>query len=624
LTRAVPASAPVAVAAPDFNPNPWVTSSSRFLDPVWIFERLNPGRPASFFRINWCQPVGDGAMLTDARFAVLLRVARELIYMLMTTPPAGRRRHRLSSAVSVARYLFAFFRWLKANGYTNLAEVDPEAIARFRQWLLARRTRNGRPLAPNTLAGYFIILLDLHRFRDRLSDGLREHPFHGMELQELLGSLAATGEIPHIPADVAVPFVLLAVRWVRGHGPEIAAALEQAEDAYGRAAAEMKGVSACEIAAGRALRTFRFEHPPVIDGRPWPEFLPGLLQLRRLIGLAVTASFIVVAALTGMRVSELLGLEDDCLEPIPLDDGSDESLLYVRGILVKTAGTPHGERVRWVAGIDGPDNHVRAAVELLRRLTAGLRPRSGAKRLFLGIALREGKRPIDTPAGHTMNWRINTFATAVGVARPWKFSCHQFRKTFARFVALGDKTGLLALKQHFKHVSIAMTDRYIGRDLELLDLVDTERQQGIQQALDELLGADCLAGTLGEQIVARNHRFRGRAGQQVRGDYIRMVLEETDLVILPHEYGYCVYRAEIARCGGVWARVGLSTCINCANFAVAPAHVAFWERRRNDGGRLLAELQTLPGRGTAVAALRDMIVEADAVLTRIQPAVGSG
>ena len=102
-----------------------------------------------------------------------------------------------------------------------------------------------------------------------------------------------------------------------------------------------------------------------------------------------------------------------------------------------------------------------------------------------------------------------------------------------------------------------MTDRYIGRDPELLDLVDTERQHGIRQALDELLGADCLAGKLGEQIVARNHRFRGRAGQQVRGDYVRMVLEETDLVILPHEYGYCVYRAEIARCGGVWARVGL-------------------------------------------------------------------
>ena len=44
-------------------------------------------------------------------------------------------------------------------------------------------------------------------------------------------------------------------------------------------------------------------------------------------------------------------------------------------------------------------------------------------------------------------------------ALPMEVSCHQFRKTLARFVALGDETGLLALKQHLKHVSIAMTER---------------------------------------------------------------------------------------------------------------------------------------------------------------------
>jgi integrase len=478
-------------------------------------------------------------------------------------------------------------------------------------------------LAANTLAGYFIVLLDLHRFREQLSDGLREHPFHGMELQELLGSLANTGEIPHIPTDVAVPFVLVAVRWVREHGPEIATALEQAEAAYGKAAAQGKGAAACEVAAVRALQGFRFEHAPVLGGQPSPEFLTGLLQLRRLVRLAVTGSFIVLAALIGMRLSELLGLEEDCLEPVPLEDGSGDSLLYVRGILMKTAGTPHGERVHWVAGIDGPDNHVRAAVELLRRLTVGLRTRSAAKQLFLGIALRQGKRPLERPGGHTMNWRVNTFASTVGVARPWRFSCHQFRKTFARFVAVGEKTGLLALKQHFKHVSIAMTDRYVGRDLELLDLVDVERQHGIRQALDELLGAHCLAGKLGEQIVARNQRFRGRAGQQVRSDYSRMVLEETDLVVLPHEYGYCVYRAEVARCGGVWARVGLSTCVGCCNFAVAPVHARFWERRREDGKALLAELDTLPGRDTAAAAVRDMIAEAESVSARITATSGA-
>jgi hypothetical protein len=319
-----------------------------------------------------------------------------------------------------------------------------------------------------------------------------------------------------------------------------------------------------------------------------------------------------------MRLSELLSLEEDCLEPLPLEDGSGDCLLYARGTLVKTSMTAMGETTRLVAGIDGPDNHVRAAVELVRRLTAGLRARSGARHLFLGGALHEGRRRPDTPGGITVTWRLNDYARAVGTARPWRFSSHQFRKTFARFVAMGDKSGLLALKQHFKHVSIAMTDRYIGRDLDLLDLVATEQQQQLSHALDELIGADRLAGKLGERIVARNERFRGRAGEEVRREYVRMILEETDLVILPHEYGYCVYRPEFARCGGVWARVGLSTCIGCSNFAVGPANVQFWQRRREDGVHLLADVEELAGREIAAAAVRDMIAEADKVLERIQ------
>ena len=596
--------------------NPPVASSSRFLDPVWSFERWNRARTTGKLRIDWRQRLDNGAMLTDPRYASLLQVGRELVYLLMNAPPGGRRRHRATSAIDVAEHVFAFLRWLTTQGYTRLADVDPEATSRYRAWVLTRRAHSGRPLAPSTTARYLIVPLDLHRFRDRLSDGLVEHPFQGMELDEILGSLAPTGEIPHIPMDIAVPFLLVAVRWVREHGPEIADALDHSEEAYAQAAARGRDAKICGWVALRSLRRFRFEHPPMIDGRQSPESV-GLLQLRRLVRFSITASFIVVAALTGMRLSELLSLDENCLERLPLEDGSGECLLYVRGLLVKTAGTPSGELVRWVAGVDGPDNHVRAAIELVRRLTGGLRKGTGGTHLFLNIALREGKRRPDTPGGQTINWRLNTYARAVGTARPWRFSTHQFRKTFARFVAMGDKSGLLALKQHFKHVSIAMTDRYVGRDLELLDLVATEQQQQLGRALDELLGAECLAGKLGEQIVARNQRFRGRAGDEVRREYVKMVLEETDLVILPHEYGYCVYRAEVARCGGAWSRMGLSTCIGCSNFAVGPAHVPFWERRRDAGMRLLGDLETLPGREPTVIAIRDMIAAADAVLARI-------
>ncbi len=151
-------------------------------------------------------------MLTDPQYTGLLAIGRELVYLLLTAPPAGRRRHRPSSAISVALHLFAFFRWITARGYTRIGHVDADATSGYRAWLFARRGRDGRPLAANTLAGYFTVLLDLHRFRASLSDGLSEHPFDGMELDELLGSLAPTGEIAHIPMDIAVPLLLVAVR----------------------------------------------------------------------------------------------------------------------------------------------------------------------------------------------------------------------------------------------------------------------------------------------------------------------------------------------------------------------------------------------------------------------------
>jgi hypothetical protein len=601
--------------------NPWVTGTSRFLDPIWTFERWNRARTTCNLRINWRQPLGDGAVLTDPRYAALLQVGRELVYLLMITPPSGRRRHRAGSAIDVAGHILAFFRWVVANGFIRLGDVDAETVARYRLVVLARRTRKGRPLAANTTARYLNVLLDLHLLRGRLSDGLHEHPFQGMELDEILGGQAATGEIAHIPMDIAVPFLLVAVRWVREQGPEIAAVLERCEEAYSDQAARGGRQDGSE-ASLRALRNFRFTHPAAMRGQPFGEFLKDRWELWRLVRFSITAGFIVVAALTGMRLSELLSLEEDCLERERLDDGSGDSLLYVRGILLKTAGTPSGDSERWVAGIDGPDNHVRAAVELVRRLTAELRRRSDGRQLFLRGALHAGRRP-DSPGGITITGWLNTFARAIGTARPWRFSSHQFRKTFARFVALGDKSGLLALKQHFKHVSIAMTDRYVGRDLELVDLVETEKQEELGHALDELLGTDCLAGKLGDQIIARNQRFRGRAGEQVRREYVKMVLEETDLVILPHEYGYCVYRAEVARCGGAWARVGLSTCIGCSNFTIGPSHQSFWERRRDDAARLNADLGKLPGRETAVSATREMIVEAETVLARIR-GTGSG
>ncbi|MEV8853714.1 hypothetical protein AB0Z81_27905, partial [Klebsiella pneumoniae] len=96
-------------------------------------------------------------------------------------------------------------------------------------------------------------------------------------------------------------------------------------------------------------------------------------------------------------------------------------------------------------------------------------------------------------------WRINDFARHVGIpdhdGKPWRFSTHQFRKTFARFIARRDRTQLLGLAEHFKHASVAMTARgYVGNDFDLHGLIDHEARAETAAALDRLLAAKRLGG----------------------------------------------------------------------------------------------------------------------------------
>jgi len=57
--------------------------------------------------------------------------------------------------------------------------------------------------------------------------------------------------------------------------------------------------------------------------------------------------------------------------------------------------------------------------------------------------------------------------------KPWRLSTHQGRKTFARFAALRDRTGLFALAKHLGHRDRAITNYgYAGTDYRLNEEID--------------------------------------------------------------------------------------------------------------------------------------------------------
>ncbi|WP_454887371.1 hypothetical protein [Sphingomonas oryzagri] len=85
------------------------------------------------------------------------------------------------------------------------------------------------------------------------------------------------------------------------------------------------------------------------------------------------ACFAVIAYLVGARASEILRLEEGCLERRPAD-GDGEEHVYLVGTITKTSRTEHGDIHRWLA-----PEPVQRAIVILERLSAPLRELSGEK-----------------------------------------------------------------------------------------------------------------------------------------------------------------------------------------------------------------------------------------------------
>ena len=105
--------------------------------------------------------------------------------------------------------------------------------------------------------------------------------------------------------------------------------------------------------------------------------------------------------------------------------------------------------------------------------------------------------------------RLKNFVAMLGLkdasGRAFHIHPHMFRRTFARYVARHDTTNLLALKEHFKHVSLSMTDYYVGNDLELWMLME-EEERLFFESFDKALRADQLAGPGGVRSEEKDRR----------------------------------------------------------------------------------------------------------------------
>ena len=586
-----------------------VSSRSCFGDDVWHLDIHVAGRSPSQRRLAWGARLPDGSRLTDPRHAGLLRAAKQFLWSMAVDPPPGHKRLSPSTLFTYSRALQVLIGWMVSDGLTSFRGLDPPAVQRLCAWLRARPGRRpGSTATPSTVHSHLVVIANLYRQRGKLDDAPRIDPLSFESAAVVSGlSRATAGAIPFIPDALAVHLLSQALVWVETHAENIMRASELYEQVT-------RDLCAAGASKSRALRkvTHEMRRAAILgpDGSP----LVGGSAVSAARARLGDACFVLIAGFVGMRVSEILSMRVGAVERHPIGE-TGLSQAYVVARLFKTVDDPKGRIERWLA----PEPVVRA-VECLERLNAPLRAATEYGELFL-VKYRM-QRAVVRVTGPAIRRSLNIFAAHVGVplheGKRWIFTPHQFRKTFARFVARGDRSQLLALADHFKHASVAMTSRgYVGTDFELHELVDAESRAETAHALDNLLASDRLGGHMGERIVARNHRFRGRAGEQVRRDYVDFVLAETDLRIRGCDYGWCVFQAEVALCGGEVApnEAGRSpsVCAKCSNLALDDRHVAYWQDRRRRNLELWDRASPL-----ARAVLAEAIEECDRMLRLIE------
>jgi len=586
-----------------------VSSRSRFGDDLWQLDIFIPGcRPAQK-RLRWDQPLPEGARITGAQHTGLVRAAKQFLWSMTLHPPVGRKRWSPSTLQAYGLLLQVSVGWMAVEGVALFRDVTPRIVERLTGWLRARPGRKGG-LSPTTVGNYLTVFHIMFLQRAKLEDAPNTNPLSGETPFEAAGVSAVTrGNIPYIPDAVAVDLLSKALTWVEVHSAEIISAAELRGRTVAGILARGSSRDYARHVGARALRRAAIAGP---GGHP----IAGNHALQRCVLLLSTACFVVVAGFVGMRISEILSMQAGAVERYPIGETGVHQA-YIAARLFKGSGEPMGRPEFWVVSAA-----VERAVECLERLSALWRERADGSDLFVAMT-GAGSYASDTAVtGAAVTYRLREFARNVGVplheGKAWPLSPHQFRKTFARFVARGDRSNLLALAAHFKHVSIAMTSRgYVGTDFELHELIDEEARAETALALDRLLSSDRLGGRIGERIVARNHAFRGRAGEQVRRDYIRFVLAETDLRVRGCDYGWCVFQAETAKCGGERApneaRRGPSVCASCSNFTVDDRHVPYWQDRRRRNQELMDQAE-----GPLIrAVLAEAVAECDLVLRGI-------
>jgi integrase len=566
---------------------------SRFLDEVWDFYPYIPQESLSLShkRIDWHVQLPHSQWLTDPEHRGLLDSAKAFVWSLFADPVEGRRRPTMLTLVNRTKVLLFLLRWMVDRGLTRFVDMKGQTLA----YAQAAPNSGGLRVSRTTLEHRLQIVEDLHLQRAKLDDALPVHPWPGESIGSLSGrergvrNYGPTTE--PIPEHVAVELARVAIDYVRNRGPMILAA-RNAKDA---ALEEKRNL-------GYGKDTLKQTRAAVVRQCGYENAYKLATALNRLR----MACYVVIAMFSGMRDSEVMSVAENCIvRRRSRDDSCDVTLLrgtiYKTGMRAKAWQVPPmvEEAIAVLARLTGPLREAlrREAGELRARIPITIGPEKARlvrrltiverhqDKLFLAKYSKQGNE-ISVLSSVSVRNELRRFCVDHGICgdegRSYPLHSHQFRRSYARFMAQAELGDLLTLRDHFGHWSLDMTvyytdgasEEYVA-DRELLELVAGEKQICQTQIMRKYLESDAPLANGGHWLGQWRSTVRTALNKEA------LIAEYAGSITLNGTgHSWCVGNARGTGCGGLCV-FEAPMCIECPYGIIGPEHRPVWEGIRD-------------------------------------------
>jgi integrase len=552
-----------------------VSELSLFSQHEWDYsaELGNVARDPFMKSINWGFEVVGGRNFLEPEFASMLLTLKHLAYILLFLP----KRRKIGTVIRIIIGLRNFVRFLidsprPVYRFQDVLETDIEryvAHSRLRQ-------RGGGTVSTGRLAEVFRNLNRLYDYRQYLTDHLRFRPTKGKSPNQVAGHRRSERSTTKaIPDGELKALIDVALDYVNRRAPLILGCLRkfakfaESIDPYQIRSSDLKS---------RYLQNNFFRDQ---------KHYRSSMELNTELVLLRTACLIIIAFSTGMRISELVEIRRKCLRQVV--DADHGVFHWVDSMLFKTQKLNSGSPRSWMCGPLAAQ-----AVKVLKEMGWLLGARSDSAYLFLSFGHfyqsgAGGGRLTKTRAlpMTTATANMKAFCAAHGLSQD--VHPHRFRRTFARNIVRYSSTSILALKQHFKHWSIHMTDWYVGLDLDLIEDLEAERLLLSIETMEKIC-TQPVGGAGGRRFTQELERritegrlprnFRGKAGAEFRRVMTKDLLEAGMIVIPCGTFTNCVFQPDEALCTkGKRPLINRCNPYDCTNSYILEENAPFYRRK---------------------------------------------